>query len=408
VHAIIARGIPVGRKAIGYQFVYHAPMNTALTPALEVLEVNGKAALDQFIRVPWRVYRDDPNWVPPLIMERRDALSARNPFFQHAEWQAWIALRGGEPVGRISAQIDRLYLETQDAETGFFGLIEAPDDPEVFAALFSAAESWLESRGMKRALGPFNLGINQEIGLLVEGFDTPPFIMMGHAPRYYDAALIAQGYRAEQDTLAYVVPVDQFGLPAAIQSLLRRQGGRITDRALRRRHREEELEIMRGIFNDAWSANWGFVPFTHAEFQAAGKELLMLVPDDYIRIAEVDGKPAAFIVMLPNINEAIRDLDGRLLPFGWLKLLWRLKVRSPKSARVVLMGVRQEYQNTRLGPALAFLTIAGLEIPGKSRGIEQVELSWVLESNRGMRNIAERIGGRITKRYRMYAKDLTT
>jgi len=133
-------------------------MNTALTAALEVQEVHGKAALDQFIRVPWRVYRDDPNWVPPLIMERRDTFSAKNPFFQHAEWQAWIAVRGGEPVGRISAQIDRLYLQTQDAETGFFGLIEAPDDSEVFAALFTAAEAWLKSRGMKRALGPFNLG----------------------------------------------------------------------------------------------------------------------------------------------------------------------------------------------------------------------------------------------------------
>jgi len=220
--------------------------------------------------------------------------------------------------------------------------------------------------------------------------------------------LKARGYRAAHDTLAYAVPAGQFGLPPAIQALLRRQGGRITARALQRRRREEELETMRGIFNDAWQGNWGFVPFTRDEFQAAGKDLLMLVPDDYIRIAEVDGKPAAFIVMLPNINEAIRDLDGRLLPFGWLKLFWRLKVRSPKSARVVLMGVRQEYQNTRLGPALAFLAIAGLEVPGKSRGIEQVELSWVLESNQGMRNIAEKIGGRITKRYRMYTKDLGT
>ena len=381
-------------------------MNRALNTALQVLEVKGKAALDQFIRVPWSIYRDDPNWVPPLIVERRGALSEKNPFFEHAEWCAWTAVRSGVPVGRISAQIDRLFLETQHEATGFFGLIEAPDDPEIFSALFTTAENWLRSRGLKRVLGPFNLGINQEIGILVEGFETPPFIMMGHSPRYYAAALERQGYRAEQDILAYLLPTSGFVVPPAMQALLRRQAQRIGARVFRRARRVEELEVMREIFNDAWSDNWGFVPFTRAEFQAIGKELLMLVPDDYIRIAEVDGQPAAFIVMLPNINEAIRDLDGRLMPWGWLKLLWRLKVRSPRTARVVLMGVLKKYQNTRLGPALAFLTIGGLEVPGKGRGIEQVELSWVLESNMGMRNIAEQVGGRVSKRYRMYGKEL--
>jgi len=382
-------------------------MNPAHTTALQVLEVDGKAALDEFIRVPWNVYRNDPHWVPPLMVERREAFGAKNPFFEHAEWRAWIAVRDGSPVGRISAQIDRLFLETQHESTGFFGLIEAPDDPEIFAALFAAAEQWLRSRGMTRVVGPFNLGINQEIGILVEGFDTPPFIMMGHAPRYYAAALEKLGYRAEQDVLAYLMPTAGFQTPPVMQALLRRQAQRISARVFQRKRSAEELEIMRGIFNDAWRGNWGFVPFTHAEFQAVGKELLMLVPDEFIRISEVDGEPAAFIVMLPNVNEAIRDLDGRLLPFGWLKLLWRLKVRSPRTARVVLMGVLNKYQNTRLGPALAFLTIGGLEAPAAARGIDTVELSWVLESNQGMRNIAEQIGARVSKRYRMFGKDLS-
>ena len=381
-------------------------MNSPRTTTLQVLEVKGKAALDQFIRVPWGIYRDDPNWVPPLMIERRDALGAKNPFFEHAEWCAWMAFRDGVPVGRISAQVDRLFLETQHESTGFFGLIEAPDDPEVFSALFAAAESWLKLRGMTRVLGPFNLGINQEVGILVDGFDSPPFIMMGHAPRYYAAALERLGYHAEQDMLAYLLPTLQFGMPPAMQTLLRRQAQRINARSFRRSRREEELETMREIFNDAWQDNWGFVPFTRAEFQAVGKELLMLVPDEYIRIAEVDGEPAAFIVMLPNVNEVISDLDGRLLPFGWLKMIWRLKVRSVKTARVALMGVLKKYQNTRLGPALAFLIIGGLEVPGKGRGLEQVELSWVLEGNQGMRNIAEQIGGRVSKRYRMYGKAL--
>jgi hypothetical protein len=373
---------------------------------VQLRAVSGKDMLDEFIRVPWSVYRDDPNWVPPLLMERREALSAKNPFFQHAEWQAWVAYRDRQPVGRISAQIDRLYLEHQDAATGFFGMIEAVDDPAVFAALFGAAEQWLRSKGMQRVLGPFNLGINQEMGLLVDGFDSPPYIMMGHGRRYYAPALEALGYTAAQDTLAYELDAEHFGMPATIRKLLRRQAHKVEARAFDKGRRDQELEAMRSIFNDAWARNWGFVPFTEAEFNAVGKELLMLVSAEFIRIAEVDGEPAAFIVMLPNINEAIADLDGRLLPFGWAKLLWRMKVRTPKSARVVLMGVRQEYQFTRLGPALAFLVIDGLEKPGRAAGIERVEMSWILESNQGVRNVIEQIGGRITKRYRMYGKEL--
>jgi len=373
---------------------------------IQLREVKGKEILDEFIRVPWSIYRDDPHWIPPLLMERREALSPKNPFFRHAHWNAWVAYRDGRPVGRISAQIDRLHLETHDAETGFFGLIEAPDDPAVFKALFGAAEEWLKNEGMKRVLGPFNLGINQEMGLLVEGFETPPYIMMGHGRPYYGNAIEAVGYLPAQDTLAYELLAENFGMPATMRKLLQRQGDRIRARAFDKKNREADLEAMREIFNDAWSNNWGFVPFTEAEFNAVGKELLMLVPAEFIRIAEVDGRPAAFIVMLSNINEAIADLDGRLLPFGWAKLLWRLKVRSPKSARVVLMGVRREYQFSRLGPALAFLTIDGLEIPAKSRGIERVEMSWILESNRGVRNIIEQVSGRITKRYRVYSKEL--
>ena len=386
--------------------VYHLLMNSGDSRQFEVRKVRDKASLDEFIRMPWHVYAGDPNWVPPLMIERREALAPKNPFFRHAEWQAWVAYRAGLPVGRISAQIDRLYLEIHDPTAGFFGLIEAVDDAEVFEALFSAAENWLVSKGMKRVLGPFNLGINQEMGLLVEGFDTPPYIMMGHARPYYARAIEALGYRPVQDTLAYELSTDRFGMPAAMKKLLQRQANRITARHFDKKNRDADLESMREIFNDAWSRNWGFVPFTEAEFKAVGKELLNLIPEEYIRFAEVDGRPAAFIAMLPNVNESIADLDGRLMPFGWAKLLWRLKVRGPKTARVVLMGVRQEFQFTRLGPALAFLTIEGLEEPAKRRGVERVEMSWILESNKGTRNLIEQISGRITKRYRIYGREL--
>lgn len=372
----------------------------------EIRAVTDRTGLDAFIRVPWSVYAGDPNWVPPLLVERRAALSPRNPFFRHAEWQAWIAWREGRPAGRISAQIDRLYLETHDAHTGFFGMIEAPDDAAVFGALFAAAEDWLRQRGMRRVLGPFNLGINQEIGLLVEGFDSPPYVMMGHGKPYYGRALEALGYAPAQDLLAYEVDDAAFAMPDVVQRVLNRHAQQIGERPFDRRHRRRDLGIMRDIFNDAWARNWGFVPFTEPEFQAVGKELLMLLPDDFIRIAEVGGEPAAFIAMLPNLNEAIADLDGRLLPFGWIRLLWRLKVRFPRTGRVALMGVRQKYQFTRLGPALAFLTMHGLEGPALRRGIRRAEMSWILESNQGMRNIIEQIGGKVTKRYRMYAREL--
>jgi hypothetical protein len=373
---------------------------------VNVLEVADRAMRDQFIRVPWSIYSDDPNWVPPLLMERREAFSSKNPFFQHAEWNSWVAYRNDRPVGRISAQIDRLYLEQHDESAGFFGLIEAPADPDVFSALLSVAEAWLMKKGMKRVLGPFNLGINQEIGLLVDGFDTPPYIMMGHAKPYYGEFLERNGYHSVQELLAYELKLENFGMPPIMRRLIDRQGDRVSARIFNRKNRQADFEVMRDIFNDAWSQNWGFVPFTEAEFQAVGKELLMVVPDEFIRIAEVEGEPAAFIVLIPNINEAIQDLNGSLLPFGWAKLLWRLKVGHLKSGRIALMGVRKKFQHTRLGPALAFLTIECLEEPANRRGIERVEMSWVLESNQGIRNVIEQVTGKITKRYRMYGKEL--
>jgi hypothetical protein len=340
-------------------------------------------------------------------VERREAFSPKNPFFEHATWKAWTAWRGTEPVGRISAQVDRYYLERHDAHTGFFGLIESIDDPAVFAALFRRAEDWLRSEGMHTAVGPFNLGINQEIGCLVEGFDTPPYVMMGHARPYYGEKIEEQGYGRAKDVLTYELTAEQFGLPEHIRTLLRRMGGQMRVRPVDRKNTAKELELMRSVFNDAWSDNWGFVPFSENEFMTVGKELFKIVPPDLSWIAEVDGEPASFIVLLPNINEAIADLNGSLLPLGWLKLLWRLKVRLPKTGRVPLMGVRKKFQNTRLGPALAFLTIQALHQPSLRHRLERVELSWILEENQAMRNIIERIGGRVSKRYRMYRKELS-
>lgn len=381
-------------------------MNAQASKDIEIRKVSGKKALKTFIQVPWKIYKGDPNWVPPLLMERKEALSPANPFFKHADWCAWIAYQNGKPVGRISAQVDHLHQSRYDNKTGFFGLIEAPDDEEVFQALFKTAEDWLREQGMEQVLGPFNLGINQEVGVLFEGFDSPPYVMMGHAPRYYDPAIQCCNYRPAQDLLAYELKDKTITIPRTMQALLDRSAHRLNVRPFNRRNKAADLEIMRDIFNDAWQNNWNFVPFTVDEFKAVGKELLMLLPSDFIQIADIDGEPSAFLALIPNLNEIIDDLNGRLMPFGWAKLAWRLKVNFPKSARVALMGVRQKYQNTRYGPGLAYMVIKAAMDAGIAKGLERVEMSWVLEHNRATRNIIESVTGEVSKRYRMYEKEL--
>ncbi len=373
---------------------------------LRIVPVAGKADLDQFIRIPDIILGSDPAWISPLLIERRMHLSARsNPYFQHARWQAWIAWRGEQPVGRISAQVDALHLERHGDATGFFGMLDAEDREETFAALIGTAEQWLRDQGMRRMRGPFNLSINEEMGLLVDGFDTPPVFMMGHARPYYGGCIEQCGYRKAKDALAYMI-APNFEAPAIMRRLVAASAHRVRVRPLDLKRFDDEISLLRDIFNDAWAENWSFVPFTAAEFHDLGQNLRFLVAPELIQIAEVDGEAAAFIVALPNVNEAIRGLGGRLFPTGWLKLLWRLKVRFPSTARVPLMGVRRKFQRTRLGPGLAFLVIDAVRAQLHRRGAKQIELSWILEDNAGMRNIIESIGGHAYKRYRVYERQL--
>ena len=372
---------------------------------VRVLPVENKKDLRQFIRVPWPIYADDPLWIPPLIVERTEHLSPKNPYFEHASWQAWVAVRGERPVGRITAQVDRLRLEKFQDATGSFGFLEAEDNAETFTALTETACSWLRQHGMKRIQGPFNLSINDECGMLVEGFDTPPSVMMGHARPYYVDRLEALGFIKAKDLFAYRITSD-FVVLRAMKKLIARTSGRITTRPLEKSRLKEDLAVLHDLFNDAWSDNWGFVPFTQAEFDELGKNLSHLVDGDYIQIAELDGQPAAMIVVLPNLNEAARDLDGRLLPLGWLKLLWRIKRHKLKTARITLMGVRKRVQNSLVGMALAYAVIDAVRLATLARGVKEVEMSWILEDNTSMRNIIESLGGEVYKRYRIYQKDL--
>jgi hypothetical protein len=372
---------------------------------VEIVPVCGEAELDQFLRLPWSLYKDDENWIPPLLLERKEHLSKRNPYFLHATMQTWLARSGGETVGRISAQVDRLHIERYNDRTGFFGMIEAQDDPAVFKALFDVASNWLREQGMRRVQGPFNLSINDEVGLLVEGFDTPPVMMMGHARPYYPGRIEEQGFTGVQELLAYRIGSD-FAAPSHMDALIKRVADRVSLRRPDKTTFSKDLAIIKDIFDDAWSENWGFQPFTTEEFEDLGKNLRLLVPLDFVRIAEVDGEPAAMMVLFPNLNEAVRDLNGRLLPLGWLKLLWRLKVSGVRTGRVPLMGVRKRFQGSRLGATLALMLITSLQRDGQSRGIKEVEMSWILEGNKGVRNIIESIGGVPYKRYRIYQKAL--
>ncbi|GJL71502.1 MAG: DNA-binding protein [Nitrosomonas sp.] len=361
--------------------------------------------MGNFIDVPWRVYSNIPQWIPPLRLEQRLHYSRFNPFLKHGEWQAWVAYNNNQPVGRISAQIDTLHRQRYGADTGHFGALECINDPAVFSALLLHAEAWLAARRTRHISGPFNLSINQECGVLVEGFDSPPVIMMPHSPRWYNVLLESNGYQPAKDLLAYRVNVD-FEAPRVMRALIRKFSSQVRLRPLNHKKFYEEIEILRNIFNDAWSENWGFVPFTEAEFAELGKSLRLLVPDDFIQIAEVNNIPAAFMVALPNFNEVFTELNGRLFPFGWLKLMKKIKLREIHTARIPLMGVRKQFHHTPLGMALAFMVIDAPRRIGLNRGIKEVEMSWILEDNKAMRGMLDSIGSKQYKRYRIYTKTL--
>ena len=379
---------------------------TPSTNAIKIQPVQNPKDLNRFIEVPWSIYQNDDLWVPPLKSERRLHLSPKNPYFAHARWQAWIAYLGDRPVGRISAQIDDLYLQRYDQPAGFFGLLESIDDPSVFALLLEAAESWLQDQGIETIQGPFNLSINQECGLLIEGFDKPPVFMMPHNPPYYARQLEALNYSKAKDLLAFLIDA-QIPPPEAGVNLSRKAAQEMHVRPLKRSRLKEEFELLRDIFNDAWADNWGFVPFTKEEFQEIGSTLRFVIDDDFVQIAEYQGEAVGMIIAMPDLNQLIRDLNGKLFPLGWLKLLWRWKTAYPDMGRVPLMGVRSRYRNNLIGAAIAYLLIESLRQPVVRKGIKQMELSWILEDNQRIRGVIESLGGRCYKRYRIYQKSLT-
>ncbi|HEX8644010.1 MAG TPA: N-acetyltransferase [Allosphingosinicella sp.] len=375
---------------------------------LTVRPVEDNADKKAFVDLAYALNRGDPHWVPPLKTEVHGLITpGDNPWFEHAEAELFLAERDGRPVGRISAQVDQLVLEHMGEGIGQWGLFEAADE-EAAKILFEAAETWLGAKGMRRALGPFSLSIWDEPGLLVKGHDHPPMVMMGHHLPAYEGWVENAGYRGIKDLFTYEIGA-RTPFPPLIERIIAsgRKNTRIRLRQVDKSRFDEEAEILLGILNDAWSSNWGYIPLTDSEIAFAGKKLKPIVLEDLILVAEYDGEPAAFMMGLPDVNEFIADLGGSLFPFGWAKLLWRLRKMRPTGGRVPLMGVVKRLHGSRLASQLAFMLIDQIRRSGTERyGISRAEVGWVLDDNGPMNAIAEAVGTRVNRVYRIYEKTL--
>jgi len=380
---------------------------------VSVAPVSGKRDFNAFVDLKYRLNEDDPNFVPQLRSEEVELLTpGKNPFFDHARHQFYLARRGGKVVGRISAHIDELAL-TQPADKGFgpgcgqWGLLEAEDE-ETAHALIATAEDWLRGQGMTRVLAPISMSIWEEPGLLVKGYDHPPTVMMGHQKPAYRGWIESAGYKPVKSLLTYELDITK-EFPPIVRRIVQagEKNPRIKIRPVEIKHFAREAAIVIDILNDAWSDNWGFVPFTAKEAEYGGKKMTPLIREDLNMIAELDGKPVAFMLTWSNANEPIKAVNGKLFPFGWLKLLLWLKNPQCNTMRVPLMGVKKEFHNSRLASQLAFMMIEYIRRNSvKSYGATRGEIGWILDDNQGMNSIATAIESRVNKVYQVYERTL--
>lgn len=370
---------------------------------VDVRPVAGCRDLDAFIRLPWTIYHDDTNWVPPLVAAEQKMLDpARNPFWRHAEAEHFLARRDGRVVGRISAIVNRAHNETHREKTGFFGYFEADREPETAAALLGAAESWLRAKGMDRSRGPANPSLNDPAGLLVDGFQWPPFILMTYNPRRYVALLEGAGYRKVMDLLAYMI-VHTDVVRQKIDRIVERvqRSAPIELRTVEPSRFEDELRLVMSIYNDAWERNWGFVPMTEEEIRFAADDLKSILLPELVYFANVGGEPAGFALALPDINHALKKCNGSLFPFGWFHFL-KFRLRKIPTFRVVALGIKKKFQHLGIGT----LFYQRYLDQHRERGYVAAEMSWILESNEAMNRPILMMGSKHYKTYRMYEKEL--
>jgi hypothetical protein len=363
--------------------------------------------VDDFLNLVDVIYRGDPAYVRPLDMLVKDQLSPRkNPFFEHGEGAMFCAYRDGACVGRVTAQIDREHLRRYKDDTGFFGFLDTVDDEEVSRALLRRAEQWLATKGMRRARGPLSLTINEETGCLVEGFDTPPYVAMPHHRPYQGPLIEKAGYAKAKDFFAWKYFVGEPNARVKRAHAEIKALPEISYRTLSLKNLDRDVELFVDIFNDCWSDNWGFVPYTRTEVRKMAADYKLLIMPEITCIVSIDGEPAAVALAVPNLNELVRDMHGKLFPMGLPKLLWRLKVSGPKSARLVFLGIRQKWRNVRKYAALSAFIYAQMNEGGKSLGIREGELGWTLEDNGRVNAGIQMMGAKVYKKYRVYEKAL--
>lgn len=375
--------------------------------SIEIKSVQSRSDRIRFLRVHEHLNRDVPQWVAPLRFERLQLLSKKgNPFFEYGEMAAWTAERNGELVGRISAQTNSMHQERYADNAGFFGFFDSVNDEDVARALLKTAGDWLRKRGCTHVIGPYQLSINNESGVLVEGFDTPPVFMMPHNPEYYDDLLHRAGLTKAKDLLAWTADPRE-PLPekaVAISEMVGAAEGLVV-RTVDKRNINRDIDVVMSVHDDAWNDNWGYLPFTRAELKKLSDELKLVLNPKLALIAEVHGEPAAIAIAIPDINEHIRDLNGRLAPFGFVKFLSRMLFKKPTRTRVILLGIRKKFRG---GPhwGLSFHLYDRLQRAAREEGYTFAEMSWILEDNRKMNRGIERMGGRQYKRYRVYEAPL--
>lgn len=374
--------------------------------SVEIRPVRSRRELKRFVKVPFALHKDHPQWVAPLIYERMEFLDrAKNPWFEHGDAECFLAERDGRPVGRITAQTDELWDQTQGGSDAMFGFFETVDDPEVADALLDAATEWAASRGRSRILGPMDFTTNDEVGILIEGYELRPMILENWHPPYYKELLEARGFGKAMDLLMWELNLgslkegEEFdpAIHAKAEKALSDEGVRI--RNIDKRNLEHEMQLFTPVYNDAWSDNWGFVPPTDAEIAFHAKTLKQVLDEDWAYIAEKDGEAIGAALTLPDINQVLAKMGGRLLPFGWLRFL--LGRRKIDRLRVFALGVKHEYQHTGVA---AGLYLKHLETAGKPGAIEGGEMGWILETNEPMNRAMEGMGGKVVKRYRIYER----
>lgn len=371
--------------------------------APRVITAEGPDAREAFVRLPWSLYEGDPDWVPPLLADVRARLDPReHPFHEHADVRLLLALRDGRPVGRIAAVDNRRHVEFHGEPVGFFGFFECERSDETAAALFDAAGEWLRERGLETMRGPTSLSTNDETGLLVEGFHRPPTLMMPYNPPWYEGLVTRQGFTEAKTLLAYWLEADEPpDYLERAEKLVRRRYPDVTVRPLRMSEFERDVERIREVYNTAWERNWGFVPMTDAEFRHMAAELKPVVEPELALLAEdAEGRPIGFSLSLPDLNQAIRHANGRLFPFGLLKILWHR--RHVDAVRVITLGLLEEYRGKGIDALFYLETFRR----GMRLGYYKGEFSWVLEDNEAMRRPLERFGARVDRKYRLYDRPL--